>query len=114
MEVKLFEIRDAATFIPIMCIKLSSRNEEERYLLARAGYGQLAEVHKTYVMMIQIAGGAGQAICDFCDWNGRTYYESHHYIYENWNVLKSGDVIDVEYIIGKSSQPKVSERISNL
>ena len=39
MQVKLFEVRDSATFIPAIAIKLSARNEAEHFLLFRSGYG---------------------------------------------------------------------------
>ena len=39
METKLFEIRDAATFIPIMAVRFTPAGEAEQFLLARAGYG---------------------------------------------------------------------------
>lgn len=38
MEVKCLEIRDASTFVPVMCIRPVPDNEGQRYLLRRDGY----------------------------------------------------------------------------
>ncbi|KKK79355.1 hypothetical protein LCGC14_2834310, partial [marine sediment metagenome] len=54
METKFFELRDAGTFIPVLCVQLDSRGEAERYLLARAGYGQTSKDHRTYILMMGI------------------------------------------------------------
>jgi len=40
----------------------------------------------------------------------RTKLISHKYICEHWDELKSGDVVDVEYILGIRDEPKTSER----
>jgi hypothetical protein len=34
---------------------------------------------------------------------------AHAHILQNWHSLTSGDVIDVEFILGESKQPKESE-----
>ena len=39
----------------------------------------------------------------------RTIHEAHCYIYKHFNELSSGDVIDVEYILGESNIKKRSE-----
>ena len=38
MILKAIEIRDAATFIPAVAIKMEPANEEQRYLMARVGF----------------------------------------------------------------------------
>lgn len=38
MEIKCLEIRDAGTFIPVICIRPVPENEAQRYLLRRDGY----------------------------------------------------------------------------
>jgi len=51
---------------------------------------------------------------DCYDWpaNPRTYRVAHDYIRHNWHTLEDGDVIDVEYILGETEVPKLSERIT--
>gem|GEM_PF-2943358 len=48
------------------------------------------------------------------DWSGtpRTYREAHKYIKQNWGILESGDVIDVEFILGETDTCKISERLT--
>ncbi|MGB2800383.1 MAG: hypothetical protein WBC82_11155 [Dehalococcoidia bacterium] len=116
MEVKLIEIRDAGTFIPVMAVRLIPTCEEERYLFGRSGYGVDPENQGTYILIIRLAGGNGQATCDPYEWGGapmvRTMPEAHKYIIEHWYDLKTGDVVDVEFALGESEKPKLSERIT--
>lgn len=112
MKVKLFEIRDRATFIPVICIKLSIDNDDvkqvikEDYLLKRAGYGNDPE---KYVLMAGLE--QGQSSYDPYSWGNRTRHYAHQYIIDNWHTLLSGDVIDVEFILGETSAVKISERL---
>ena len=117
MEVKLFEVRDRATFIPCFGILMSpsdenfigarsDRSEEERYLLQRAGFG----FDNPLVMFGRLEGGGCQY--DPYGWpsSSRTIHVAHVHIANHWNELSSGDVIDVEYILGETTEPKRSER----
>jgi hypothetical protein len=114
VEVKLFEIRDEGTFMPVMCIRLTSTTEEERYLLARAGYGVDYMSQRQYIQMINLAGGSGHSCCDPYEWPGgaTTLPEAHKHIIEHWDALETGDVVDVEYVNGRTSESKVSERLT--
>ena len=114
METKFFELRDAGTFIPVLCVQLDSSNEAERYLLARAGYGPISSVHRTYVLMMGINGGGDEVRCDPNYWvNNRTRACCHQYIITHWDELKSGDVVDYEFVTGLKAEPKTSERLDN-
>lgn len=42
----------------------------------------------------------------------RTFPVAHSFIENNWDELKDGDVIDVEFILGETAEKKVSERIT--
>ena len=112
MIAKLFEIRDRATFIPIMAVQCCPIMSGERYLLSRAGYGPTAAEQIQYVLMCEINGGGGKVHCDPIKWgrHARTLQVAHQYIMDNWINLLSGDVIDVEYILGETTTPKVSEQ----
>ena len=117
MQTKLFEIRDRATFIPILAIRLScslEHREEETYLLASAGYGSTQKEQAQYVLLAEIAGGVGEVACDPHKWSDRrTLLVAHDYIQQHFDELKSGDVIDVQYILEETTNPKVSERLTN-
>ena len=111
MIAKTFEIRDKGTFIPVMAVKLVPGSEADRYLLARAGYGRQPDQQAEYIMLIPLAGGSGQAHSDPYEWPSqvRTYLVAHEHIIKNWDMLLSGDVVCVEFILGERSEPKQSE-----
>ncbi len=112
MQVKMFELRDRGTFIPIMCVRLECSSEEERYLLARGGWGRTNDDFREHIVFIPMSGDVRSAWSDPYDHSDvvRTYREAHFYVIKNWDKLKSGDVICVEFILGERSKPKTSER----
>lgn len=111
MIAKTFEIRDKGTFIPVMAVKLKPDCEQDRYLLARAGYGRSAEQQAEYVTLWRIDGGLGKCTSDHYEWGGdtRTMPTAHEYIINNFDTLQSGEVIDVEFILGETHNKKISE-----
>lgn len=107
MKVKLLEVRDKATFIPMLCIEVGKfDNEEQRYLAARVGFAET----NINIIMTRLSG-EGKSSADPYFWGDRTFTVSHDYIINNWNSLKDGDVIDVEFILGETQTKKISERI---
>ena len=107
MEVKCLEIRDASTFIPVICLRPVPENEGQRYLLRRDGYR--GDDSETCVIMIN-------AQCHGCaydpyDWpDRRTKGTAHLFIAEHWSELADGDVVDVQFILGETTSKKKSER----
>lgn len=111
MEAKLFEVRDRGTLIPVLAVRLVPSSMAEEYLIARAGYGTTRDVQGRYVLVAKLNEGITQITYDPYAWNGsRTMTAAHRYIVEHFDELKSGDVVDVEYILGESSCPKQPER----
>lgn len=118
MIVKAIEIRDRGTFIPAMAILMtpdspgSDGGESERYLLRRAGY--LFSDPCVVLVRMACSGVDRNATYDPYSWGGgtRTFTVAHDYIIKHWDELKSGDVVDVEFILGETQQPKQSERIT--
>lgn len=127
METKLFEVRDAATFLPVLCVRLGTNVLEvaalvqrdsvetrseivraERFLMAKAGFGKVDETQYSFIMMWSLQGGL--ASYDLEDWTNRTHKIAHGYIDNNWDKLESGAIIDVEFILKETKEPKVSER----
>lgn len=113
-EAKCLEIRDSATFIPVVCVKLEAQPAGEAgeypgdYLMRRAGYN--AESHQVLVHKLQ----TGQGRVNVEEWNGcRTMTVAHQYIVERWHLLRDGDVVDVEHILGETTARKTSERYSS-
>ena len=110
MEAKLFEIRDRATFIPVLAVRLASRTEAERYLLGRTGYGLTSDEQGRYVILTKLAAPSESGY-DPNGWpNQRTLPTAHRHIIACWERLWSGDVVDVEFLLGETLQPKASER----
>lgn len=112
MTVKLFEIRDRATCIPAMAVHLRNRTPAEFFLLRRAGYsaeqiGGREEDHERYVVLMKLDGE--RSTYDPFAWGDRTMHVAHLHIVEKWHTLESGDVVDVQFILGETKAPKVSE-----
>jgi hypothetical protein len=120
METKLLEIRDSATFVPVMATLLlttaspgSEERQAEYYLLRRTGFGFAPP--SVMLCRLDANGGNHQASYDEYGWGmARTMGAAHLFIREHWTRLKSGDVIDVEYILGETKVPKQSERFGDL
>lgn len=117
--VKLFEIRDSATFMPVMAVRLSVANGEvgqadlrEFRLLRRAGYSaeqiEQDSHQEPYVILCKLDGVEAQY--DPYAWSrSRTLPVAHGHIIAHWDELESGSVIDVQYLLGESTEPKKSE-----
>lgn len=108
MTSKIIEILDRDTFIPALVIRLDTENEKEKYLLKRAGYG---DIPKNYILLVEINGGYGLCSCDVYDWDSRSLRVALSYLYKNDNFdrINPGEVIDIEYILGESEKEKESE-----
>jgi hypothetical protein len=107
MEIKCLEIRDHATFVPVICIRPVAANEAQRYLLRRDGY----RADDTEQCIIMIDAQCRGCAYDPYDWkDSRTKRTAHVHIERNWRALEDGDVIDVQFILGETTVPKVSER----
>jgi len=100
------EVRDSMTFIPVMVTSLISNQEDQNYLLGRAGY----EGGYVSVFVVKLSEGIGYN--DAFKWprSGRTMFEAHQYIRDNFHELKDGDVVDIEYILKETTVKKKSER----
>lgn len=118
MNIKALEIRDAATFIPVVAIQMTpdylfryDETNPERYLLRRAGFG--FDDPSVIVCKMEASGVDRNATYDPYSWGGgsRTMTVAHDYIQKNFDKLNSGDVIDVEFILGETTEPKQSERV---
>ena len=107
MQTKFLEIRDSATFIPALAIKLTADDEFGHYLLRRAGFGP----NQNYIILHHLESSEFQYYP--FSWPNRTMHQAHLYIQDHFDELQSGDVIDVEFILGETMTKKLSERITN-
>jgi hypothetical protein len=117
MQIKAIEIRDRQTFIPAIAIKLAAGNPAERYSPARCGYTTpgvpLASpaITPAHIMLLRMDGN-GPATNDPYSWghDARTMPQVHAWLELNFDKVESGDVVDVEFILGEATSPKPSER----
>lgn len=110
MKYKLFEIRDKGTFIPALFIKMEQNDPHEytrhKYLYERSG---LIGEGSYSSILFHLNVGEGRF-----DWSfSRTMGVAHEYIEKNFDTLEPGEVIDVEFILGESSHPKLSEEYTH-
>lgn len=115
METKIFEIRDRSTFIPVMGVRLhinpaDAANDDEEWLLLRAGYAREDIEKGTFILLITLSAGIGKAVCDPYDWGGNSLTPAHAFIAEHWAELQPGQVIDAEFIRGESTRPRTGMR----
>lgn len=109
MEVKVLELRDAGTFIPIICIRPAPDNKAQCLLLMRGGYSGLPTEHCIIMTDAQCRGVS----YDPYGWGGcRTRTTGHLYIEQHWSELSDGDVVDVQFILGETSERKQSESLA--
>jgi len=119
MITKLFEVRDVATFIPVMAVRMKAKvpiyfymkeSKAEEYLLRRSGFW--GETGSNLVGLAMLSGEESHMNFVPHLWEGRTMTTAHKYIAEHFDDLESGSVIDVEFILGESATKKVSERLA--
>jgi hypothetical protein len=120
MEVKLLELCDDGTFIPLLCVDMnptsdgcydpgSQQYDAQRYLLRRCGYPCDGRPN---IAITHLSADGDRCSNDPYFWGDRTRATAHKYIIEHWAELSDGDVVDVEFILGETKQRKVSERES--
>ncbi|SRR5258708_4711943 len=103
MKSKFVEIRDSATFIPALALEISS---DDGYLARRSGFGS------SCILLIHLNNN--KCTSDCYDWDNRTMQTAHKYLDDHWSIIKDGDVLDVEFILGETSVAKTSERFLGL
>jgi hypothetical protein len=112
MEIKCLEVRDANTFIPVICIRPVAENAEQRYLLRRDGY-RADETERCIIMIDAQCRGVSYDPYDWVQYRDmRTKGTAHQYIEQHWAELKDGDVVDVEFILGETAAAKLSESLT--
>lgn len=135
MQAKLFEVLDRGTFIPVLAVRVEPRGGDcfddygrrtstsdeaklyrvEEYLLNRAGFAAPPVPVPLQVILMKLDCHHETASFDPYIWEAdtggaRTMGMAHTYIIANWNELTTGDVIDIEFILGETKEPKRSER----
>jgi hypothetical protein len=116
MIAKLIEIHDSGTFIPALAVRLEPADEAERYLLARAGYGVEPETQGGYVLLLRLEDDHYSP--ESHGLGARTMIVAHRELIRlagygvEFDALESGEVVDVQHILGETTEPKLSERLT--
>jgi hypothetical protein len=108
IETKLLEIRDHHTLIPALATRIDPDrfDANERYLFGRVGFSG-----DNYVLLTNLDPVTTQY--DSFSWgSARTMGNAHRFIKAHWDELKNGDVVDVEFILGETTEPKRNELVS--
>lgn len=100
MEAKIVEIRDRMTLIPAIAICI---NGGDHKLLKMAGYGA-----RNYIALFPLNCNRGVNYDPF-SWGDRTLTVAHQHIQQEWENLNSGDVIDVQHILGETDEKVTSD-----
>lgn len=115
MNLKLFELRDRATFIPIFAFQTippsSLSDPKENWLMRKAGYGI---EHPPVIIGVLNCKTPEHSHCTYDPsvHGDRTFGTAHAFIEKHWDALNSGDVIDVEFLLGEKFEMAESDRIS--
>lgn len=108
MKFKILEVRDEGTHIPALAIKMLAEDDVQSYYVHdRCGYPR---------------DGTGIVLCRLNDMSGhvdpyawtdspRTMATAHHHVYEHFDELNDGDVIDVQVLLGETTEPVRSDRL---
>src|SRR3990172_10884565 len=95
----------------------------ENWLLDRAGYGRDLKTNEGYVLLgvLDPSASVNGTDVDFLTmtyepelWelvkNNNILMAAHQWLGSHWAEVYSGNVIDVEFITGRSVAPKISDR----
>src|SRR5258708_7955456 len=105
-RIKYFEVRDVGTFIPVMAVRVDTHDRDDgHWLLRRAGYRDAV-----YYFVFHLQTNMSQS--DPYAWGDPTMRRAHLAIAKQWDEFADGDVVDVEFLSGRSPTPKVSERVA--
>ena len=100
IESKVLEIRDAATRIDALAIRMKGCNPIQQFYFRCCGYPE----DGTSIMLMVLY--TGKATNDPYEWESlglgpRTMPVAHDWIINHFDELKDGDVVDVEFILNE-------------
>ena len=108
LTMKFIEIRDRATCIPALAIRMRSDDPIANHFLWRSGYPRGDSTVTTIVLMRL---DDQKATADPYDWDGRTMRYAHADIQANFDELRTGQVVDVRVVLGEATEPARAEII---
>jgi len=111
MTCKVIEIRDRGTHIEAMAIRMKADNPNQVYgIHERSGH----PVDGSSIVLMHL--DSLKATNDPYEWPSlgmgpRTMVEAHNFIIDYFDEIADGEVVDVEYLLGETKAPKVSENL---
>lgn len=112
LDSKILEVRDCGTHIPVLAIRMLAKNQvQDYYIHERCGYCSDGGT----IMVVILDDGRGTN--NPYDWEARgmgprTLPTAHAYIERHFDILRDGDVVDVQFILHESDVVKTSERFN--
>lgn len=111
-NIKLVEIRDRATCIPAFAIKMLPETKDEVFLMKQTGYS--SSYPCVMLVSIEAPWHSARSSDEWHEKSPRTMRIAHKYIEDNFDTLKSCEVIDVEFILKEVDVPCKSCRQEQL
>lgn len=111
MQTKFVEIRDEGTRVDAIAIRMSSDDPIPQYYLRRSGHPE----DGSSIMLMCVYDG--KATNDPYEWEKvgmsiRTMGNAHNWICEHFDEISDGDVVDVQFLLGETKEPKIAERLA--
>ena len=101
---KVLEIRDRATYIPVVAFKTAGESDAEQSLFKSVG------LTNEHLILVKLSDCTANYSSFRWDRQSRTMRVAHDYINAHWNNIKSGDVVDIEYILKETVSKKMPQR----
>lgn len=101
MKTKVFEVRDSATLLPVLAVKMEGHTEKEKKIVGRGGFASY------HILVTDLENK--ETNHDPFAWDNSTMKTIHQYLIQHFDEVENTDVIDAEFIRGESQQPKSSE-----
>lgn len=104
LKAKVLEILDRATYIPVIATDIFSGEAQESRHTRRLGFNPL---NRNKIIITRF--DPIRTLYNVYDEPNTRTREAYRYIQDHFDKLKSGDVIDIEYLLGETSMPKLSD-----
>jgi len=110
VAVKFLEVRADGYFLSMLAVgaypTIDKLNDREIWILNRAG----RSAKHTQILLMDLVSGASS--WEPGNWTDRETTITHVHLLSNWKSIKSGDVIDIQYILGERKTIRLSEQVA--
>ena len=107
MKHKFIEVRDRLTCIPVLCVEMVADDINtvtvDDIYLNHLGFSSNPRC------ILVILFHSHRCEYESWEWKDRTMATAHEYIEKNWDILRDGEVVDVEHIKGENIGMTVAE-----